>query len=212
MAAVLSLVEPDVSPLFQRFLLGNAYTLGFIFVIVGRSELFTEHTALAVFPVLQGRASLGQLGRLWALVYSSNLVGATIFAAFAAVLGPRLGIIEPAAFRSIAEELVRHDALTVFLSATAAGWLIGLLSWLVTAARETVSQVVVVWIVTFLVGFLGLHHCIVGTVEVLAGLFSGPGTSFSDFGSFLLWTTLGNTVGGVALVAMIKYGHARRGG
>lgn len=208
MAAVLTLLDPSASPLFRSFLLGNAYTLGFIFVILGRSELFTEHTALAVFPVLQGRASLGQLGRLWGLVYAANLVGAAIFAGFAVLLGPRLGIIEPAAFESISHELVDHDAVTIFLSAVAAGWLIGLLSWLVSAARETVSQVVVVWIITFVMGFLGLHHCIVGSVEVLTGVFSDGGTTLGDFAYFLGWTTFGNVVGGVALVAAVKYSHA----
>jgi len=52
MAALVTLIEPQTSPLIHRILLGNAYTLGFIFVILGRSELFTEHTTLAVFPVL----------------------------------------------------------------------------------------------------------------------------------------------------------------
>ena len=207
MAAILTLLEPSASPLLRSFLLGNAYTLGFIFVILGRSELFTEHTALAVFPVLQGKASLGQLGRLWALVYVSNLVGAAAFAGFAVLLGPRLGVIAPEAFLVISNEMVDHDALTIFLSALAAGWLIGLLSWLVSAARETVSQVVVVWIITFVMGFLGLHHCIVGSVEVLTGVFTAGGPSLSDFGYFLGWTTFGNVVGGVALVAAIKYSH-----
>ena len=209
MGAVLTFLEPSASPLFRSFLLGNAYTLGFIFVILGRSELFTEHTALAVFPVLEGRASLAQLGRLWGLVYASNLVGAAAFAAFAVVLGTRLGIVETEAFLTISRELVHHDALTIFLSALAAGWLIGLLSWLVSAARETVSQVVVVWIITFVMGFLGLHHCIVGTVEVLTGVFSPGGPGINAFGFFLFWTTFGNVAGGVALVAVVKYSHAR---
>ncbi|MDX1646965.1 MAG: formate/nitrite transporter family protein [Longimicrobiales bacterium] len=209
MGTVLTLLEPGASPLFQSFLLGNAYALGFIFVILGRSELFTEHTALAVFPVLEGRATLSELGRLWILVYLANLVGAAAFAAFAVLLGPRLGIVEVEAFRHIARALVDHDALTIFLSAVAAGWLVGLLSWLVSAARETVSQVVVVWIITFVMGFLGLHHCIVGSVEVLSGMFSGGGPSWSTFLHFLGWTTFGNVVGGVALVAMVKYSHAK---
>jgi len=135
-------------------------------------------------------------------------VGAAIFAAFAVTLGPRLGIIEPEAFERISHEMVRHEVLTIFLSAVAAGWLIGLLSWLVSAARETVSQVVVVWIITFVMGFLGLHHCIVGTVEVLGGVFTGLGTTWADYFRFLIWTTLGNIVGGVAIVAAVKYSHA----
>lgn len=210
MAAVLTLLGPATPPLLTRVLLGNMYAVGFIFVILGRSELFTEHTALAVFPVLRGSATIGQLARLWVLVYASNLAGAALFALFAVNLGPSLGVIEASAFATISHELVDHGAGTIMLSALAAGWLMGLLSWLVAAAQDTLSRVVLVWLITFGMGLTGLHHCIVGTVEVLSGVFTSSALTVSDFAHFLLWTTLGNTVGGVALVALIKHSHAIR--
>ncbi len=61
-------------------LLANMYAVGFIFVVLGRSELFTEQTTLAVLPVLNRQASLPELVRTWAVVYVSNLVGAAVFA------------------------------------------------------------------------------------------------------------------------------------
>jgi formate/nitrite transporter FocA (FNT family) len=210
MAVVLTLLDPTASPLTTRFLMGNMYAIGFIFVILGRSELFTEHTTLAVFPVLSGQATLSDLGRVWGLVYVSNLVGGALFALFAVVLGLRLGVVDPAAFQAISAELVDHDALTILLSAVAAGWLMGLLSWLVAAAQDTLSRVVVVWLITFGMGVVGLHHCIVGTVEVLTAVFSRTGTTMGQYGFFLFWTTIGNAVGGVALVAILKYSHAVR--
>jgi formate/nitrite transporter FocA (FNT family) len=97
----------------------------------------------------------------------------------------------------------------MFLSAVLAGWLMGLLSWLVAAGRDTISQIVIVWLVTTAIGFAGLHHVILGTVEVLSGAFSGQGINVNDFGRFLLWSTLGNAFGGVFFVALIKYGHAQ---
>ena len=210
MGILLTLLDPGASPLLTRLLLANMYAVGFVFVILGRSELFTEHTSLAVFPVLRGDASLGQLGRLWGLVYTANLVGAVVFALFVTTLGPRMGLITSEAFTEISHELVRHDGLTMFLSAVAAGWLMGILSWLVAASQETLARVVVVWLITAGIGFAGLHHCILGSVEVLAGVLSGPDTTLADFGRFLVWSTLGNTAGGVALVAALKYSHAVR--
>ncbi len=59
------------------------------------------------------------------------------------------------------------------LSAILEGWLMGLLAWLVAAARETISQLFIIWLITASIGIAHLHHCIVGNVEVLAGLFSG---------------------------------------
>ncbi len=56
-----------------------------------------------------------------------------------------------------------------------------------------------------------LHHVVVGSVEVLAGAFSGQGVTIAEYGYFLLYATLGNAVGGAFFVALIKYSYAIRG-
>jgi formate-nitrite transporter family protein len=208
MATMLTLTKDALPHAVSEILVANMYAAGFLFVVLGRSELFTEHTTLAVLPVLDGRASLRQLGRLWGLIYVANLIGATAFAAFAAFIGPRLGIIQPRAFGEIASGLVDHPEWVILLSGVLAGWLMGLLSWLVAASRDTISQIFIVWLVTFGIGFLHLHHCMAGSAEVLAGVFSGLGADLAGFGKFLLWSTLGNIAGGIVFVALIKWGHA----
>ncbi len=212
MATFLTLAGPEASHLGREAGRSALYSVGFILVILGRSELFTEHTTLAVFPVLAGRAPLRKLGRLWGIVYGANFVGATAFALLAAWLGPALGICAPDAFDEIALPLVDLPAIPMFLSAVLAGWLMGLLSWLLSAAQDSMSRILVTAIVASAIGFLGLHHCIVGTVEVLAAAFSGNAVGAADFGRFLLWATTGNVVGGVVFVALIKYGHSTRSG
>jgi formate/nitrite transporter FocA (FNT family) len=209
MATMLTLTKDALPHAVSEILVANMYAAGFLFVVLGRSELFTEHTTLAVLPVLDGRASLRQLGRLWGLIYVANLIGATAFAAFAAFLGPRLGVIEPRAFGEIAGGLVDHPDWVILLSGVLAGWLMGLLSWLVAASRDTISQIFIVWLVTFGIGLLHLHHCMAGSAEVLAGVFTGLGADLAGFGRFLLWSTLGNAAGGIVFVALIKWGHAR---
>jgi formate-nitrite transporter family protein len=208
-AVVTHLTEGYFSPPVERLLLANAYSVGFLFVVLGRSELFTEHTTLAVLPVLDGRASMAQLGRLWGIVYVANLLGAIIFAAFFAFVAPRLGIAEPRTFGHIAAEVVSHPWTVILLSGVLAGWLMGLLSWLVAASRDTISQVFVVWLVTFVIGLAHLHHSVAGSAEVLAGVFSGQGATAGDFLRFLSASTLGNAAGGIVFVAVIKYGHVR---
>jgi formate/nitrite transporter FocA (FNT family) len=199
-----ALPEPVV-----KLLVANVASIGFIFVILGRSELFTEQTTLAVLPVLDGRASLGALARLWVVVYAANQLGAAGFAALVALIGPDLGVIQPRVFGEIAHRLTDHPPHAIVLSGVLAGWLMGLVSWLVAAARDTISQIVLVWIVTTAIAFATLHHAILGSVEVLAGAFSGQGIGPADVGRFLLWATLGNAFGGVVFVAFLKYGQAR---
>lgn len=206
MAVVLTFAGGELSEPVTRILIANAYSLGFVFVVMGGTALFTEHTSLAVLPVLGGRATLRQMGRLWGVIYSGNIVGAAAFAALAAIIGPALGVIQPAAFGLIADHLVDHAWWVMLLSAVLAGWMMGLLSWLVASGRDTVSQLLFVWLVTTAIGLARLHHSIAGTVEVLMSVFSRQGTSLGEFGWFLLWTTIGNAIGGVIFVALIKYG------
>lgn len=212
MAVMYTLVNGVFPEPIVDILVANMYSIGFIFVILGRSELFTEHTTLAFLPVLNRRASLMSLARLWGLIYSSNIAGCFIFAFLATIIGPALGVIDPVAFGVIGGGLVAHETSTIFLSAILAGWLMGLLSWLVTASRDTISQVFLVWLVTTAIGLTHLHHSIVGSVEVLAAVFAGQGVTFADFGRFLITASAGNAIGGLVFVALIKYGHATKRG
>jgi formate/nitrite transporter FocA (FNT family) len=209
MAVMLTNAQGVLPEPVVRLLVANMYAVGFIFVVLGRSELFTEQTTLAVLPVLSGRATVGALVRLWALVYVSNLAGAAVFAVITATVGPLIGVIEPHALGQIAHRLTDHSGTAIFLGGILAGWLMGLLSWLVAAGRDTISQIVLVWLITTAIGFAGLHHVILGAVEVLAGAFANQGIDATSIGRFLLCGTFGNIIGGTVFVALIKYGHAR---
>jgi formate/nitrite transporter FocA (FNT family) len=208
MAVVRTLAAGTFSEPAVQLLVACMYAVGFLFVVLGRAELFTEQTTLAVMPVLNRRASPAALARLWAVVYAANLLGAACFAALAVLVGPALGVIDPSAFGELARTLTAHPGWVMFASAVLAGWLMGLMSWLVAASRDTISQIVIVWLIATAIGLGRLHHVVVGSVEVLAGAFAGQGVSAADYGRFLLWTTLGNAVGGSVFVALIKTSYA----
>lgn len=209
-AIMITLTQEELPHSVVELLVANVYTIGYIFVIIGQSELFTEHTALATLPVLHGRASIRGLVRLWLIVYVANLLGGAIFAWLAALIGPDLGIIEGRVFAEIAYSVVARRWWVIFFSAILTGWLMGLVSWLVAAGRDTTSQIIMIWLVTAAIGLGHLHHVIVGSIEIMLALFAGLPVAISDIGRFLLWATLGNVVGGVVFVAVIKYGHVMR--
>jgi formate/nitrite transporter FocA (FNT family) len=211
MAIMFTLVGDVYGEPLTRILLANLYSIGFIFVIGGRSELFTEHTATAVFPVLDGRASLANLGRLWGAVYLGNIVGAAVFAIFA-VFGTPTGLIEPAAFHELAVVYTGQSSTALFTGAVFAGWLMGLLSWLVASAQDSIGRLAVVWLVTTVIGFAHFPHSVAGTIEVLMGTIVDPAITPLDFGRFLLFATIGNALGGTVFVAVLRYGHVVRGG
>ena len=82
------------------------YPLGFVMCVMSGAQLFTEHTATAVYPVLDRKAPLSRLFRLWSIVVVGNFVGAILGAALLTsvddVTGAREGYVklaDPVEFR-----------------------------------------------------------------------------------------------------------------
>jgi formate/nitrite transporter FocA (FNT family) len=205
--AVLAHLLADSAQPVHEIALALGYSIGFLFVILGRSELFSEHTTMDILPVLNGDKKLSSLVRLWATVFCANLVGALAFAWAVARIGPALGIFPASVLGELARPLVEPEGSVLFSSAIFAGWMMGLLGWLISAAKDTISQIFMVFLVTGSIGLCHFHHCIAGSVDVLAAMFAGQDIHWSDYLHFLVFSTLGNAVGGVVFVALLKHGH-----
>ncbi len=187
------------------------YPIGYIFVIIGRSELFTEHTTLATLPVLNGEATLSSLAKLWLIVYVGNLVGGYIFGSISLAFNAEMHLIGKDFFYFVSEKMLKYSVSATLISSIMAGWLMGMLSWLLSSAQDTFSRVVMIFLVTFLINIAGLHHCIVGSIEVFMAFWGDANQiSWVQFLKFQLLSTLGNIIGGVFLVAIVKYAHSSR--
>ncbi len=207
MGTLYTLFHDQLSAPSMKLVMGFAYPIGFIFVILGRSELFTEHTTLAVLPVLNRSVKVTHLLELWGLIFVGNLLGGYLFSFLLSKLGPSMGFIEKEAFAHIATELIHFSAWNILGSAIFAGWLMGLLSWLVTSSKDTISRILVIILVTSVIGIAGLHHSIVGSIEVFTGMITTEAITWKDYLHFQGWATLGNMIGGTVFVAAIKYSH-----
>ncbi|WP_421764520.1 formate/nitrite transporter family protein [Ekhidna sp.] len=195
----------DGDPISLHFALAIGYPIGFVFVVLGRSELFTEQTTLAVLPVLNGNKTILNLLKLFGIIYFGNLLGGYIIGGLLVFLTPPLEVVDIEAFYHLAHKMIKFDAWIIFGSALLAGWLMGLLSWLVTSAQDTMSRIFIVIMITFVIGLGSLHHSIVGSIEVFAGLITSPKITWTDYFHFQFYTTIGNIVGGVLFVSIIKY-------
>lgn len=209
MGTIYSMFGGSLSTETLHLYLALCYPIGFLFVIIGRSELFTEHTALAILPVLSRSVRIRDLLVLWGIVYAGNLVGGYIFSILISRIGTKVGFIDDHAFEYLAHHMVDYDWSTILLSALLAGWMMGLLGWLVTSSQETISRIFVIILVTFIIGIAGLHHCIVGSIEVFSGFITSDSITFSDYLRFQVWATLGNAIGGAVFVAILKFSHVR---
>ena len=180
------------------------YPLGFIIVVIGQSLLFTEQTSLLSLPVLNKIEPLHKLLRLWGIVIAGNIVGGCLFAALMIGLGIHMGLFTTDAIDAYAHHVLKFKWWVIFGSAILAGWMMGVTAWLVTSARDTLSRIVLVSLITGSIGFLGLHHSIVGNIEVFSALMYGTTVSLGTYLWFLLVVLTGNTIGGVVFVAVLK--------
>ncbi|HEX8904485.1 MAG TPA: formate/nitrite transporter family protein [Longimicrobiaceae bacterium] len=187
------------------------YSFGFLIVILGSQQLYTENTLTAVVPLLARRTGevLGHVARLWGVVLATNLLGALLFAL---VVG-RTELFKPEvhhAFGEIAAKAVESGFWLTVLKGIFAGWLIALLVWMLPAAET--SHVLVIILVTWLVGVGEFSHIIAGASEVFyLGWTSALGWG-QVFTRFVIPTLIGNTVGGVALVSALNHAQVTAGG
>ncbi|MBV8638943.1 MAG: formate/nitrite transporter family protein [Candidatus Eremiobacteraeota bacterium] len=194
---------PDVP---WRGLIENlGYTLGFLIVVAGRQQLFTENTVTAIIPLLDNKDRIhtfGNVVRLWSIVLATNLIGALLFA----LLVFHTGAFAPdvkRAFLQIGETTLSYGFGSTLVKGIFAGWLIALMVWLLPAAEH--SRLAVVIIITYVVGAAGLSHIIAGSVEALYAVVAGAASWTYYFVDFLIPVFIGNCIGGVLLVSILNY-------
>jgi formate/nitrite transporter FocA (FNT family) len=182
------------------------YTIGFLIVVLGRQQLFTENTLTPVLALIHNRdpATLRKLLRLWSVVLAANLVGAFLFAA-ALGHGAAFDANVMHAFADLGRRSMRSGFGPTFVRAIYAGWLIALMVWLLPAVEG--SRPLIVLLVTYIIALCGFSHIIAGTIDAAFAV-QFAGVPLADFlWRFFVPTLLGNIVGGVALVAALNYGQ-----
>ncbi len=184
------------------------YPVGFLFIVVGRYQLFTEQTITPVSLVLTRLASIPALLRVWGVVLAANLIGViagTAFVVFGTVLNPPA--IE--AGLTFGEEAIAKTPWSLFSRAVVAGAIVAGMVWLEHAATESVARFLLVYILMLLIPMTGLYHVVVSTADATFLLLHGVASVSTVVFEFLLPVLAGNTLGGVALVALLNYGQTK---
>ncbi|MBO0662695.1 formate/nitrite transporter family protein [Jiella sp. MQZ9-1] len=187
-------------------LLGNLlYPAGFLIIVLGRYQLFTENTLTPVVLVLTKLASVANLLRLWLVVLIANMVGAVGVAALLAYFDV-LNALRLAKAIEISRHAYETGWFKIFSMAIVAGWIVAAMVWLVHASKDTISRVLIVWLLMYFVGVGGFFHVITSSVEVFFLAFRESDVHLLPLlPTFVLPVLLGNTIGGVTFVAVLNY-------
>jgi formate/nitrite transporter FocA (FNT family) len=204
--AMLQAALPDTS--WRPLIASLGYTVGFVVVVMGRQQLFTENTLTPILPLLRDWSKLPHVLRLWAIVLLGNLLGALAFAYVSA----RTQLFESnvqAAFAELGHEAIAQSFWVSLLRAAGAGWLIALMVWMLPGAESARLPVIV--IPTFIVAVLHFGHSIAGSTEVMYLVASGQAAWSDYFLRFLAPVLLGNVLGGIFLVALLNHAQVVSG-
>tara|TARA_B100001939_G_scaffold241336_1_gene208761 strand:+ start:318 stop:1235 length:918 start_codon:yes stop_codon:yes gene_type:complete len=207
--ALLRHYSPEMA--WQTIISSLGYSMGFLFVILGRQQLFTENTLTPVLEVLRVKRmeTVIRTINLWLVVLATNILGTAIFGA-TLVYGHVLDDSIAPALSHIAASEYSATFLETMIRAVFAGWLVALMLWLLPFAET--ARVGVIILVTFLIGLAHLPHIIAGSVAAFYGVFDGTHTIGQYISDFFVPTLIGNMIGGILMVAVVNYAQVAYSG
>ncbi len=182
-------------------LAGLAFSIGFIAITLANSELFTENFLVPIVAVTTRRARPQAVLRLWAGTAATNLLGGWLIMAVVMAGVPKL-------HGAAVEAAIHYTELGLgwesFASAILGGAVITLMTWMERGSKSELGRLVAAVVAAFLLGAGKLTHAIVVSLLLFAGLQAGAPYGYLDWLGFAAWATLGNMVGGIGLITVLR--------
>jgi formate/nitrite transporter FocA (FNT family) len=200
--AILDAHLPDAP--WRPLVSGFGYCVGFLMVVMGNQQLFTESTITVVLPLFKDPSwkNIWRMGRLWTIVLSANFVGtlfAAMFCTFTPVLPPELlhGMV------GISRVLLGLSWWDMVLRGITSGFLIAAMVWMIPSAES--AKFAVITLMTYLIAVGGFTHIVAGSMEANMLVLAGNWEWWRMLLQFFVPVLLGNMIGGTALFALISY-------
>ena len=183
-------------------LAGLAFSVGFLALLLGRSELFTEGFLVPVTTVVAKRASVAQLLTLWAGTLAANLVGGWLIMWLVMAAFPKLHEQTIESAKHFVEAPLNAESIALALLG---GMVITLMTRMQHGTDSMPAKIAAAVAGAFLLAGLQLFHSILDSLLIFGALIAG-GTSFGylDWLSWFGYTVVGNIVGGLALVTLLR--------
>ncbi|MFN3657769.1 MAG: formate/nitrite transporter family protein [Pseudolabrys sp.] len=189
---------------WQKLVTSLGYSVGFLMVILGRQQLFTESTITAVLPVLKNltASNLVRMARLWAIVLVANVAG-TLFAAVFVTFAMAVPAETKEFMLAISRELKDIGWWQMLFRGVSSGFLIAAMVWMLPAAET--AKVAVITLMTWLIAVGSFTHIVAGSMEAWLIVLSGDWTLWQMAAQFFAPVLIGNMIGGTVLFALISY-------
>ena len=205
--AVIDLRTPDA--VWAPLAIAAGYPVGFLMVVLGRQQLFTENTITMVLPVMAApsRANLAALARSWSIILAANLAGtliAALFCSWTPVLSPELRD----AMLAVSQHAMDKPWAVLFFEAITAGFLMAAMVWLLPGSAS--NPFPIIFLMTYLIAISGSAHIVAGSIEAFLLVVNGQMGAWQAFAGFGVPALLGNVMGGTVLFALLSHAQVMR--
>lgn len=185
------------------------YTLGFLIVILGRMQLFTENTITPILSLLRAPTAknVARTLRLWAIVFSANMVGCLL----AATVLVHVHILPPEHFEGILDVSRHYAKATPMQHLTwgmPAGFLIASLVWIMPRMKDA-GEVLIIVLITYVIGLGGMSHVVAGSTELFVLMLRGELSALHVTFYGIAPALAGNVIGGTGMFAALTYAQVR---
>ncbi len=180
------------------------YPLGFIYIIIGNYQLYTENTLPPVALILDRVASIPAMLRMYAIVLLGNLAGGTV----GALVLAHGGVFDAATAQTatdIALSGLETDWWALFFKAAFAGLIVAGVVWMDFSVNNDMARITLIYMAFLAIPLAGLFHIVVAATEVMFLVFTGVAGLWTGITQFVVPVLLGNTVGGILLVTVVNY-------
>lgn len=178
------------------------YSAGFLLVILGRMQLFTENTITTIIPFSENPTKYWlPVIRLWSIVFAANMVGAVIAAAFITYSGA----LVPEYFDAVIAISLHVSELSVgetIIRGIPAGILIVAIVRMLPSLSGAGSFLAIL-LFTYLIALGEFTHVVAGAVEVATLVFNGNIGPAAAVLGFVAPAFLGNVIGGTAVFTLL---------
>jgi formate/nitrite transporter FocA (FNT family) len=207
-----ALVEPQLGRELGELAGALAFGIGVVFLVVGRSELFSENFFGPVAAAIdeRGRAVWLRLLRLWGATLVLNLVGGAVLVAVLTV-PEALPSASSETLVRVAEEIAAKPWAATLARAVLAGALITLLSYMLSAVNTVTARILVAYMAGFFLALGPFDHVVVSALHLLFGVWLSDAVTYGDLGANLVLATVGNLVGGLLLITLTHTAQFKSG-
>lgn len=185
-----------------------AFTIGFIALTLANSELFTENFLVPVTALIAHQARMRELVRLWAGTGIMNLIGGWLVMGLFITSVPD---VAPTAVRTGAFYVDLGIGWRSFALALLGGAVITVMTWMERNCETQGPRIVAAVAASFVLAAVPLNHVIVSSLEMFAALHAGAPFGYGEYALATLWSALGNTIGGLLLVTLVRLVQVGRG-